>query len=400
MELKTIVKSILSAFAVVFIFIPNVNADGHAYTIDASNVSQYADMLSEGEMKMFEAYPDTYSINVGPAVACSLPADVAARSMSNGTMINNNEGIEVANSGQVPFPNPTDAQHWIWNARMMAGTQSNILRFQTISNVDSSGNITVGEQETNIIFPAHEKNVGKYEDGLFALFMQKNNSPARVKGVTVLVHDYIDSYQNPRRAWSYSPATRRVRRAPDITYDTLVNASPLIVVDQYGTFNGAQDKYNWELKGTKKMVVAGVSNALGNNPLEVTHGTGHLNSEYVHYEEKEVAVIHATLKDGQRHLYASRTFYVTTDSYYIVSQDIYDGKGNLMRHSINPLTTEVSGLGGDCTISAEATFDFATRQYAVNNMLGSAINSQPAVYNGPSKDVSFYSPDGLRRYAR
>jgi hypothetical protein len=400
MELKTIVKSILSAFAVVFIFIPNVNADGHAYTIDASNVSQYADMLSEGEMKMFEAYPDTYSINVGPAVACSLPADVAARSMSNGTMINNNEGIEVANSGQVPFPNPTDAQHWIWNARMMAGTQSNILRFQTISNVDSSGNITVGEQETNIIFPAHEKNVGKYEDGLFALFMQKNNSPARVKGVTVLVHDYIDSYQNPRRAWSYSPATRRVRRAPDITYDTLVNASPLIVVDQYGTFNGAQDKYNWELKGTKKMVVAGVSNALGNNPLEVTHGTGHLNSEYVHYEEKEVAVIHATLKDGQRHLYASRTFYVTTDSYYIVSQDIYDGKGNLMRHSINPLTTEVSGLGGDCTISAEATFDFATRQYAVNNMLGSAINSQPAVYNGPSKDLSFYTPDGLRRYAR
>ena len=45
-----------------------------------------------------------------------------------------------------------------------------------------------------------------------------------------------------------------MRRAPDITYDTLVNASPLIVVDQYGTFNGAQDKYNWELKGTKKMI--------------------------------------------------------------------------------------------------------------------------------------------------
>ena len=221
-----------------------------------------------------------------------------------------------------------------------------------------------------------------------------------MKGVTVLVHDYIDSYENPRRAWSYSPATRRVRRAPDITYDTLVNASPLIVVDQYGTFNGAQDKYNWELKGTKKMIVVGVSNALGNNPLEVTHGTGHLNSEYVNYEEKEVAVVHATLKDGQRHLYASRTFYVTTDSYYIVSQDIYDGKGNLMRHAMNPLSTEVSGLGGDCTISAEATFDFATRQYAVNNMLGSAINSQPAVYNGPSKDVSFYTPDGLRRYAR
>ena len=115
-------KSLLSTFALVFIFIPNVNADGHSYTIDASNVSQYADMLTEGEKKMFEAYPDTYKINVGPATACSVPADVASRSTSNGTMINNNEGIEVANSGQVPFPNPTDAQHWIWNARMMAGT--------------------------------------------------------------------------------------------------------------------------------------------------------------------------------------------------------------------------------------------------------------------------------------
>jgi hypothetical protein len=398
MKMKTIIKSLLSTFALVFMFIPNVSADGHAYTIDASNVSQYADMLTEGEKKMFEAYSDTYKINVSKAEACNVPADVMARSTSNGTMINNNEGIEVANSGQLPFPNPSHAQHYMWNARMMAGVQSNIMRFVTITNVDSSGNITVGEQETNIIFPAHETNVGKYDDGLFALFMQKNNSPARVKGVTVLVHDYIDSYENPRRAWSYSPATRRVRRAPDITYDTLVNASPLIVVDQYGTFNGAQDKYNWELKGVKKMVVPAVSNQLGDNPLETTHGVGHLNMDYVNYAEREVAIIHATLKDGQRHLYDSRTFYISTDSNYIVSQDIYDGQGNLMRHAINTEATNVAGV--TCTIAAEMTFDFATRQYAGNSMIGKAINSQPALYNGPSKDVSFYTPDGLRRYAR
>jgi hypothetical protein len=347
---------------------------------------------------MFEAYSDTYKINVSKAEACNVPADVMARSTSNGTMINDNEGIEVENSGQIPFPNPTEAQHYMWNARMMAGVQSNIVRFVAITNVDSSGNITVGEQETNIIFPAHEENVGKYEEGLFALFMQKNNSPARVKGVTVLVHDYIDSYENPRRAWSYAPATRRVRRAPDITYDTLVNASPLIVVDQYGTFNGAQDKYNWELKGVKKMVVPAVSNQLGDNPLETTHGVGHLNMDYVNYAEREVAIIHATLKDGQRHLYDSRTFYISTDSNYIVSQDIYDGQGNLMRHAINTEATNVAGVS--CTIAAEMTFDFATRQYAGNSMIGKAINSQPALYNGPSKDVSFYTPDGLRRYAR
>ena len=400
MKMKTIIKSVLSTFALVFIFIPNVNADGHSYTIDASNASQYADMLTEGEKKMFEAYPDTYKVNVGKAEACSWPDDVMARSTSQGTMINNNEGIEVANSGQLPFINPTHPQHYIWNARMGTGTQPNIFRNVTITNVDSRGNITVGEQETNIIFPAHETNIGKYDDGLFALFMQKNNAPARVKGVTVLVHDYIDSYENPRRAWSYSPATRRVRRAPDITYDTLVNASPLIVVDQYGTFNGAQDKYNWELKGIKKMIVPGISNAMGTNSLDKTHGVGHLNPEYVHFEEKEVAIVHATLKEGQRHLYASRTFYVTTDGYNIVAQDIYDGQGNLMRNAINTISTDIAGAEGECYINGEYTFDFATRQYAGNNMIGNAINSQPALYGGPSKDVSFYTPDGLRRYAR
>ena len=389
-------KIILSAIAVLFSF-STAYADGHSYTIDASNMSQYSDMLSPGEKKMFEAY-DTYKINVSKGEACPVPADVMARSNSNGSMINNNEGIEVANSGQVPFPNPTEAQHYIWNARMMAGVQSNIMRNVTISNVDSSGSITTGEQDTNIIFPAHEKNVGKYEDGLFALFMQKNNSPARTKGIVTLVHDYIDSYENPRRAWQYSPATRRVRRAPNITYDTVVVASPLIVVDQYGTFNGAQDKYNWELKGVKKMVVPTVSNELGENALETTHAVGHLNMDYVNYAEREVAVIHATLKEGQRHLYGSRTFYIATDSNYIVAQDIYDGSGNLMRHSINTEATNIAGVS--CTIAAEFTFDFATRQYAGNNMMGSAINSTPALYNGPSEDVSFYTPDGLRRYAR
>jgi hypothetical protein len=396
MKINFINKIILGAVTILF-GVSSAHADGHSYTVDSSNMSQYADMLTEGEKKMFDAY-DSYSINVSKGEACTVPADVMARSTSNGTMINNNEGIEVANSGQLPFPNPTDPQHYIWNARMMAGVQSNIFRNVTISNVDSAGNITVGEQVTDIIFPAHEINAGQYEDGLFALFMQKNLSPARVKGVTTLVHDYIDSYENPRRAWQYSPATRRVRRAPNITYDTLVNASPLIVVDQYGTFNGAQDKYNWELKGVKKMIVPTVSNELGENSLETTHGVGHLNMDYVNYEEQEVAVVHATLKEGQRHLYGSRTFYISTESNFIVSQDIYDGSGNLMRHAVNTEATNVPGVG--CTISAEFTFDFATRQYAGNNMIGSAINSSPALYNGPSKDVSFYSPDGLRRYAR
>ena len=71
-----------------------------------------------------------------------------------------------------------------------------------------------------------------------------------------------------------------------------------------------------------------------------------------------------------------------------------------MRNAINTIATDIAGAEGECYINGEYTFDFATRQYAGNNMIGNAINSQPALYGGPSKDVSFYTPDGLRRYAR
>ena len=44
----------------------------------------------------------------------------------------------------------------------------------------------------------------------------------------------------------------------------------------------------------------------------------HLNPDYVRYEERDVHVVHAQLKPGQRHLYASRTFYVMDDDFYNV----------------------------------------------------------------------------------
>ena len=62
------------------------------------------------------------------------------------------------------------------------------------------------------------------------MFMQKNLGPPRSAGLVTLVHDFIDSYMQPRKAWQYNPATRRVRRAPDITYDTVLAAGGGIVV--------------------------------------------------------------------------------------------------------------------------------------------------------------------------
>ena len=77
-------------------------------------------MLSPGQMAMFSAYPDTYRMDVYDSSGeCVIPADITAISQSNGTMINDNEGFEVANMGQVPFPDPSHPQHYVWNFRIL-----------------------------------------------------------------------------------------------------------------------------------------------------------------------------------------------------------------------------------------------------------------------------------------
>ena len=389
---------------------PAALADGHVkYSITSSNVSEYTDMLNPGQIQMFANYPDTYRIDVSEnSASCATDPDIEAISQANGSMINDNEGLEVPNFGQTPFPDPSQAQHFVWNYRMYAGQISAVDRIQSSTNVKADGSITLGQQETSISFPTNPRTKTMYADkNLFALFMQKNLGPPRSAGTVTLVHDFIDSYMQPRKAWQYSPATRRVRRAPNISYDTLTTAGGgIVTVDQFGGFNGAQDRYDWSYEGKQTMIVPFMNDALADNPIADTHGVGHLNPDFVRFEEHDVHVVHAQLSPGQRHLYESRTFYfLDGQPGLLMYQDMFDGNQELMRTYMQ--THVVGGLGGTgmlsddiCNVQGEYTFDFATRTYSGGNIMGEAIQPRPPIFNGEEKAVSFYTPDGLRRYAR
>ncbi len=398
-------NTLIALVATLGFSVSTVQADSPLYSIDSSNASEYADMLSPGQMAMFSAYPDTYRMDVYDSSGdCEIPADITAISQSNGALINDNEGFEVPNMGQVPFPDPSHPQHYVWNFRMNASMVSAVYRIATSANVQADGSIILGQQETNVTFPRNPNAVSQYADkNIYAMFMQKNLGPPRSAGLVTLVHDFIDSYVQPRKAWQYNPATRRVRRAPDITYDTVLAAGGgIVVVDQYGGFNGAQDKYDWSYEGSKQMLVPMGNDALAENAIETTHTVNHLNPDYVRYEARTVDIVHAQLKPGQRHIYESRTMYFIDDDFtQLALQDMYDGAGNLMRHYLGTTIRGVGGTGADqCAYQGEYTFDFATRTYTGNNMLGSAFSPVSTVYNGEEKPASFYTPDGLRRYAR
>ncbi len=153
-------KLIISFVAALGLSATSVIADGHKYTVDSSNYTEYTDMLSPGQITMFSAYPDTYKIHVYETGAdCQIPPEIKAISQSNGTMVNDNEGLELPNMGQLPFPNPTEAQHFIWNMRLNSSHVSSVFRVATSTNVQADGSIIVGQQETNIVFPRNPNTV-------------------------------------------------------------------------------------------------------------------------------------------------------------------------------------------------------------------------------------------------
>jgi len=60
-------------------------------------------------------------------------------------------------------------------------------------------------------------------------------------------------------------------------------------------------------------------------------GPKFIKPEYVRWEKRRVWVVDSHLKEGKRHLYSRRTFYVDEDSWVAMSGEMYDGRGNLWR---------------------------------------------------------------------
>ena len=133
-----------------------------------------------------------------------------------------------------------------------------------------------------------------------------------------------------------------MRPAPYVAYDNPATASDgLATSDDLQMFNGATDRYEWKLVGKQEMFIPYNSYKMSGNRPDVAEvlGPGHLNPDYARYELHRVWVVEATLKEGARHIYGKRVFYIDEDSWSIAVTDEYDMAGELWRvseqHSIN-----------------------------------------------------------------
>lgn len=120
--------------------------------------------------------------------------------------------------------------------------------------------------------------------------MQESNyrvtAPSRLAGNVLLVHDTLDQLKEPRMAWIYNAGQRRVRRAPQVAYDSPGTGSDGSTSDNFAMYNGAPDRYDWKLIGKKEVYVPYNGNRLADQDVKYEDilQTGHLNPDLTRYE--------------------------------------------------------------------------------------------------------------------
>ena len=314
-------------------------AERPLFTITAKNVEQYKDKLTPGQLAMFKRYPDTFRMPVFTTHrTATVPESVIQATRQNATRTkllaggNGLEDFRVANA----FPIPKNGLEVIWNhiTRYRGGSVRRMVT-QATPQVNGSYNLVYFNEEFAFREALKDYDPSKPSNVLF-YFKQRVTAPARLAGNVLLVHETLDQVKEPRLAWLYNAGQRRVRRAPQVSYDGPGTAADgMRTSDQLDMYNGAPDRYDWKLVGKKELYIPYNSYRLDSPNLKYSDilKAGHINQDLTRYELHRVWHVEATLKSGERHIYAKRDFYIDEDTWQASVIDQYDGRGNLWRVS-------------------------------------------------------------------
>ncbi|MEM1112824.1 MAG: DUF1329 domain-containing protein [Pseudomonadota bacterium] len=374
--------------------------DKELFRITAENYEEHREHLSDGQVAMLKRYPDTYYLPVYtsrrfatyPDAVKQRVKDVAA----DAAMVPGGNGLVNLNGSTVPFPFPESALEVIWNGvtRYRGGK---IERTYTQIPVQANGSFVPTVFRDQLVF-ADSLPAGAVDENRLFLYMQRIMAPARLEGDILLVHENIDQKAEPRNAWVYNAGQRRVRRAPNVAYDGPGNASEALrTADDLDGYNGAPDRYDWKLLGKREMYVGYNSYKLNDKSLSYADiiMPGHINPAHTRYELHRTWVVEATLKEGARHIYGRRMFYIDEDSWSILLKDQYDGRGELWRVG---QSFGVYHYNAKVPWGAEVLNDLISNRYLLTG-LDNEVKGYAYIWDLDA-DPRDFTPSALRRSGR
>ncbi|WP_211827007.1 DUF1329 domain-containing protein [Kistimonas asteriae] len=367
------------------------------FTIEQANYKEHADKLTAGQIKLFETYP-TFKMHIYPSHRNATWPEVVynntVKYAPTATLTEGGNGIQ-GTYNAIPFPIPQNGLEAVWN---------HIVRFRGIyedrrySNIITykNGSSTITDAEIQKLYNFNRLDQTEEELNNILLYFKSTSLAPKKAGQATLVHETINQVERARDAWIYNPGFRRVRRSPNLSYDAPVSgADGLRTADETDMFNGATDRYDWDLKGKKEIYIPYNNEKLvreEGNPKDLVM-PGHLNPDYARYELHRVWVVEGTLKEGQRHIYNKRTMYIDEDSWSIAAADMYDKRNGLWRVSMSYLRNayEIPAV-----VSATDVFhDLQARRYMVYGLIYGQPKRPTYASNSPSRNA--FTPNSLKQ---
>ncbi len=371
------------------------------FTISAANMAEHADKLSEGMMALMKAYPE-FKMNIYPTRrSAAWPQwvyDNIKEVATKAELIDDGNGVANAWAA-VPFPIPKNGHEVIWNHNLRYLGLVRDIADANETTFYNNGKKLLWTFRNLVHFTYYDPNASDKdrEAGIFFKYASTGTAiPARDAGEGILAMENINGKKFPRKAWTYDPGERRVRRAPNLAFDT--PDRPINVIDDYDMFSGSPERYDWKLVGKKELYVPYNNNRINDNtiPFDEVNQIPVLNSDLIRYELHRVWVLEATVAEGQRHVYAKRVFYIDEDTWGILATDKYDGNGDLWRVGLSyPVTaTEVPVTA----LGFYVHYDLKVGAYYT--VFG--VNGRKAahVFDSEPPPASYFTPAAVRRRGR
>lgn len=321
-----------------------IEAEQPKFTITGANADQYADQLSAGHRYLLKTHA-SYKMNVYPSHRPAAFPDFIYKATAENAVNCDLVGIDSPDNCKLgfPYPIPKSGAEVIWNHRIK-WRGNNVKRNNDQMIVQPDGTYALAQLIEEVKFDyANEKNPVPLtkDSGMFLKYFSLITSPPRTAGTMILVHESGGTGEQGRAAWLYSPALKRIRRAPAVCCDNPYEGTDgNQFYDQVDMFNGVLERYTWKIVGKKEMIVPYNGFKIGRAKYDELARPKHMNADLPRYELHRVWVVEATLQPGTSHTFAKRVFYVDEDSWNIVMVDAYDARDGLFRFQEGHLTPQ------------------------------------------------------------
>jgi hypothetical protein len=372
-------------------------ADKPIAVITSKNVAEYEAFLSEGHKALFRTFPDSYRIPLYPSRrGAAYPDWFLAATQANAT------AVELTNAGHgfcctakgFPFPIPGNGTEVMWNHIMRYNTRG-FRGYTAAAATTTGGDYVIERAYLELAYVYNTPEATPESLGNQNLYvMTKTVAPASKAGAAYLLHVPLDRVKQTTGVWSFI-AGGRTLRIGEVGYDNPAFEG-LMTQDQIDMFNGPLDRYTIKLLGKREMIVPYNSYRLYDPKLAYKDviTRGHINQQETRYEKHRVWVIEAQAREGIKHLYRKRVFYLDEDSWIVIAQDIYDDRGEFWRfaesHSINFPNVPVMVNG------VQVHYDLQSRRYVVLNL----TNEEKELIEYDWKaDPGYFTPAALKRFA-